>query len=145
MSRTDTWMISVCDELQLWEGRMQVMDMSLRFTATAVRLVAHLDQRRVDMHFVTKDDLSVVLSCQENSIFRICDSIEQLRKDCPEILTWKNVIRERLAQTPAPQHRSVTGGRDGTARRQAWPGAIPLAIATMFACLLAAGVVIAVA
>lgn len=116
--------------------------MSVRFTATAVQLVADLDRRRVEMHFLTEDDITVVLSCRENSIFRIAESIEQLRRDCPEILKWKRRSLAPLLATPAP--RSAGGATKEYRRRWFWPGPLPFGVAAIFAAaLLVAGIAVA--
>lgn len=67
---------------------MDVPHPRTRYRATAIRLVAYLDERRVEMHFVTETGDSIAIACGRDSIFTIQKAIEVMGHDCPEIAGW---------------------------------------------------------
>ena len=73
-----------------------------RYHAVSMELAAYLDGEYVEMHIVTDAGKRITVVCEKDSIFAIQRHIEQIGRDCPEILTW--------------QHPSGTAARDGIER-----------------------------
>jgi len=57
-----------------------------------MELAAYLDQRYVEMHIGTDTGQNIAVVCERDSIFAIQRHIEQMGRECPEILTWRAVV-----------------------------------------------------
>jgi hypothetical protein len=55
-----------------------------------MELAVHLDERRVDMRVITSDGTTVAIECENDTILRVQRHIAEIRRDCPEIATWKD-------------------------------------------------------
>jgi hypothetical protein len=65
----------------------------IRYHAASMELAAYLDGRYVEMHIRTDTGLNIEVVCPRDSIFAIQRHIEQMRRECPEISTWKTGMR----------------------------------------------------
>jgi len=54
-----------------------------------MQLVADLDGRYVEMHVVMDTGQVVAIACEKDSIFAVQRHIEQMRRECPEVSSWK--------------------------------------------------------
>jgi hypothetical protein len=63
----------------------------IRYRAVSMELAAYLDARYVEMHIFTDTGASIAIVCDKDSIFAVQRHIEQMRRECPEIATWKSV------------------------------------------------------
>jgi hypothetical protein len=61
----------------------------IKIRAMAMQLVADLDGRYVELHVVTDRGQTLVIACDNSSIFAIQQHIEQLGEECPEVASWK--------------------------------------------------------
>lgn len=68
---------------------MNASPAQFRFRAVAMRLVADLDERSVEMHVITDTGEAVAIACEKDSIFAVQRHIEQMGRECPEISSWK--------------------------------------------------------
>lgn len=64
----------------------------IRYHATSMELAAYLDERYVEMHIGTDTGQDIAVVCERDSIFAIQRHIEQMGRECPEILTWQTVV-----------------------------------------------------
>lgn len=53
-----------------------------------MELVAHLDDRRVDMVVITEDGTTLAIECQGNTILEVQRHIGLVTAQCPEIAQW---------------------------------------------------------
>ena len=60
----------------------------LRYHATSMELAAYLDRRYVEMRIRTNTGENITVECARDSIFAIQRHIEQMGRECPEVLTW---------------------------------------------------------
>ena len=67
---------------------MTVPHAQICYRAATMRLVAYLDEYRVEMHIVTEAGETIAVVCAKDSIFKVRRSIEQMAQECPEISTW---------------------------------------------------------
>jgi hypothetical protein len=63
----------------------------VRYRAAAMGLAAYLDEKCVEMHILTDTGKAVTVVCDQDSIFSVQRHIEQMRRACPEISTWKSI------------------------------------------------------
>ncbi len=59
-----------------------------RFRAVSMELVAHLDDRRVDMLIVAEDGTTIAVECENDTILKVQRHIAQISSDCPQIASW---------------------------------------------------------
>ncbi|MBF0166839.1 MAG: hypothetical protein HQL45_04335 [Alphaproteobacteria bacterium] len=71
---------------------MSVSPAPTRYRAASMELAAYLDGKYVEMHIMTDDGEQLIIVCDKDSIFDIQRHIEQIGRDCPEILTWKKPV-----------------------------------------------------
>jgi hypothetical protein len=64
----------------------------IRYHATSMELAAYLDERYVEMHIGTDTGQDIAVVCERDSIFAIQRHIEQMGRECPEVLTWQTVV-----------------------------------------------------
>jgi hypothetical protein len=57
-----------------------------------MELAAYLDERYAEMHIGTDTGQDIAVVCERGSIFAIQQHIEQMGRECPEILTWQTVV-----------------------------------------------------
>ena len=62
-----------------------------RYRAASMELGVYLDDHYVEMRILTDDGKAVAIACDGDSIFAIQRHIEQIGRECPQILTWKTV------------------------------------------------------
>jgi hypothetical protein len=67
---------------------MNSSSLQIRFLAVEMQLVADLDRRYVEMHVVTDTGQAVAIQYERGSIFAVQRHIEQMGRECPEILSW---------------------------------------------------------
>jgi hypothetical protein len=67
---------------------MTIPHAQTRYHAASMKLVAYLDEHRVEMHIVTDTGEAVAVTCAKDSIFRVQRQIERMRQECPEIASW---------------------------------------------------------
>ena len=60
------------------------------YRAATMELVAFLDEQRVEMHIVTQNGETIAVDCAKGSIFRVQQSIERMKRECPEVATWSD-------------------------------------------------------
>lgn len=68
-----------------------------RFRPISMQLVAYLDGRYIELRFLTDDGESIAVSCPGNSIFVLQQHIEQIGRQCPEILGWNQTAESQTA------------------------------------------------
>lgn len=61
-----------------------------RFRALAMEFAAHLDEHFVELHIITDTGDSIAIACPSASIIEIQRHIDQLVRQCPEIVSWGN-------------------------------------------------------
>jgi hypothetical protein len=67
---------------------MTIPHAQARYHAASMKLVAYLDEHRVEMHIVTDTGATLAVDCAKDSIFRIQRQIERMGRECPEIASW---------------------------------------------------------
>ena len=69
---------------------MPIPQAQKHYRAATMELVAYLDEQRVEMHIVTQTGETIAVDCAKGSIFRVQQSIERMRRECPEVATWSD-------------------------------------------------------
>ncbi len=67
-----------------------------RYRAVSMEFAAYLDRRYVEMHILTDTGKAIAVVCEGDSIFAIQHHIEQMGRECPQILTWKTATPDQV-------------------------------------------------
>jgi hypothetical protein len=62
--------------------------LSIRLRAVAMQLFADPDGRNVEMHIVTDRGQTLVVACQNESLFAMQRALQQFNQDIPDISEW---------------------------------------------------------
>jgi hypothetical protein len=74
---------------------MTIPHAQARYHAASMKLVAYLDEHRVEMHIITDTGATVAVTCAGDSIFRVQRQIERMGRECPEIAGWEEKFTMR--------------------------------------------------
>jgi hypothetical protein len=81
---------------------MTIPHAQARYHAASMKLVAYLDEHRVEMQIVTDTGGTVAVTCAKDSIFRVQRQIERMGRECPEIASWGDGLPYLPAALPGP-------------------------------------------
>jgi len=119
---------------------MTFSQMSTRYHATAMELVAYLDEQCVEMHIVTETGEALTVVCPRGSIFKVARQIARMGRECPEIATWGDdpPYRPLGLSDAAPQAAATANHSSRLFRRPAVLAAL-MPAALLVLALLASG------